>query len=48
VWKPSPAPLLPIDQIYAGADWRTLGVRRLPRLGSDHYGVRIVLDRPPA
>ena len=38
-----PFPFLPIDQIYAGAAWRTLDVRRGPRSGSDHYGVMITL-----
>ncbi len=38
-----PAPVLPIDQVYAGAAWRTIAVRRGPRTGSDHYGVMITL-----
>lgn len=38
-----PFPLLPIDQVYAGKGWRTVSVRRGPRLGSDHYPVVIVL-----
>jgi endonuclease/exonuclease/phosphatase (EEP) superfamily protein YafD len=33
---PLPA-ILPIDHVYAGAGWRTVAVRRGPRLGSDHY-----------
>lgn len=36
--------MLPIDHIYAGADWKTLDVRRGPRLGSDHYPVVAVLE----
>jgi endonuclease/exonuclease/phosphatase (EEP) superfamily protein YafD len=32
-----PAPLFPIDHIYAGPLWRTVKVERGPRLGSDHY-----------
>ena len=37
--------LLPIDHVYAGADWRTVSVNRGPRLGSDHYPVVVVLER---
>ena len=33
---PLPA-ILPIDHVYAGPAWRTVSVRRGPRLGSDHY-----------
>jgi len=29
--------LLPIDHVYAGRAWRTVSIRRGPRLGSDHY-----------
>jgi endonuclease/exonuclease/phosphatase (EEP) superfamily protein YafD len=36
-WLPSPVPLLPIDHIYAGSDWRTVKIERGPGLGSDHY-----------
>lgn len=36
---------LPIDHVYAGADWRTVSVTRGPRLGSDHYPVVAVLTR---
>jgi endonuclease/exonuclease/phosphatase (EEP) superfamily protein YafD len=39
----SPIPLLAIDQIYAGRAWRTVQVRRGPKLGSDHYPVVITL-----
>ncbi|WP_312165301.1 endonuclease/exonuclease/phosphatase family protein [Phenylobacterium sp.] len=35
--------ILPIDHVYAGADWRTVSVARGPRLGSDHYPVVAVL-----
>jgi endonuclease/exonuclease/phosphatase (EEP) superfamily protein YafD len=38
-----PLPLLPIDQVYAGAGWRTVSVSRGPKLGSDHYPVVVVL-----
>jgi endonuclease/exonuclease/phosphatase (EEP) superfamily protein YafD len=41
----SPLPFLPIDHVYAGADWRTAEVRRGPRLGSDHYPVVVSLTR---
>lgn len=34
---------LPIDHLYAGRGWRTVSVRRGPRLGSDHYPVVAVL-----
>lgn len=36
-------PVLPIDHVYAGAGWRTVTVRRGPRIGSDHYPVVAVL-----
>lgn len=39
----SPFPLLAIDQIYAGEAWRTVRVKRGPKLGSDHYPLVIVL-----
>jgi endonuclease/exonuclease/phosphatase (EEP) superfamily protein YafD len=41
----APFPLLPIDQIYAGADWKTVSVTRGPRLGSDHLPTIAVLTR---
>lgn len=40
---PALAPIFPIDHVYAGPGWRTVEVRRGPRLGSDHYPVVIVL-----
>jgi endonuclease/exonuclease/phosphatase (EEP) superfamily protein YafD len=40
-------PVLAIDHIYAGPAWRTLAVSRLPRTGSDHYGVVASLARTP-
>lgn len=46
--RPSPFAILPIDHVYAGAAWKTLSVRRLPRSGSDHYGVLVTLARDPA
>lgn len=42
----APFPILAIDQVYAGADWRTVAVRRGPALGSDHYPVVVDLARP--
>lgn len=38
-----PFPFLPIDHVYAGKGWRTVGVKRGPRLGSDHYPVIVIL-----
>ena len=43
----APFPVLPIDQLYAGRDWRTVSVQRGPVLGSDHYPVVVVLARDP-
>lgn len=43
--RPSPIAILPIDHLYAGAAWKTLAVTRLPRAGSDHYGVLVTLAR---
>jgi endonuclease/exonuclease/phosphatase (EEP) superfamily protein YafD len=40
-----PFPVLPIDQVYAGEDWKTVSVERGPKLGSDHYPVVVVLRR---
>lgn len=40
---PTPAPLLPIDHVYAGRGWTTVSVERGPRLGSDHYPVIVIL-----
>ena len=44
-WDPIslPAPVLPIDHVYAGPGWATLSVTRGPRLGSDHYPVVMML-----
>jgi endonuclease/exonuclease/phosphatase (EEP) superfamily protein YafD len=39
----APAPLLPIDQVYAGTNWRVVSLRRGPSIGSDHYPVITVL-----
>ena len=43
-----PIVFLPIDHLYAGPAWKTLGVRRLPRAGSDHYGIVVTLARDAA
>lgn len=42
----APFPVLAIDQVYAGSDWKTVEVRRGPALGSDHYPVVVDLARP--
>lgn len=42
-YRALPFPVLPIDHLYAGKGWRTLSVRRGPRLGSDHYPVLVTL-----
>jgi len=42
----SPIPLLPIDQVYAGSDWKTVSVTAGPKQGSDHLPVTVVLRRP--
>lgn len=39
----SPVPFLPIDQVYAGSDWRTVSILRGPKLGSDHLPVIVTL-----
>ena len=36
---------VPIDQLYASPVWKPLAVQRLPRAGSDHYGVLVTLAR---
>ncbi|HEX3886107.1 MAG TPA: endonuclease/exonuclease/phosphatase family protein [Phenylobacterium sp.] len=48
---PAMFPVLPIDHVYAGAGWRTVAVKRGPKLGSDHYPVLVILEsdvRPAA
>jgi endonuclease/exonuclease/phosphatase (EEP) superfamily protein YafD len=40
---PAPFPWLPIDHVYAGPGWATVGVARGPELGSDHYPVVVTL-----
>jgi len=42
----APFPFLPIDHVYAGEAWKTVAVRRGPKLGSDHYPVVVELARP--
>lgn len=36
---PAPAPFMPIDHIYSGANWRLVSIRRGPRTGADHYPI---------
>lgn len=38
-------PILPIDHVYAGANWRTVSIKRGPKLGSDHYPLLVELAR---
>jgi endonuclease/exonuclease/phosphatase (EEP) superfamily protein YafD len=42
-WKAWPVPVLPIDHMFVGPGWSVLSVDRLPRTGSDHYPVKVVL-----
>ena len=42
---PAPFPFLAIDHLYATPDWKTTGLRRLPRSGSDHYPILVTLAR---
>ncbi len=44
---PSPVPLLPIDHVYAGANWRAVSVTGGPPLGSDHFPVVVTVERRP-
>ncbi len=41
----SPIALLPIDHVFAGEAWKTVSVKRGPRLGSDHFPVVAILTR---
>ncbi|MDR6625164.1 endonuclease/exonuclease/phosphatase family protein [Caulobacter segnis] len=43
----APAPFLPIDHVYAGADWRAVKVERGPAIGSDHRPIVVTLRRQP-
>jgi vancomycin resistance protein VanJ len=38
-----PVPLIGIDHLYAGPDWRLVSLQRLPATGSDHYPIEVVL-----
>lgn len=38
-----PAPVLPIDHVYVGPQWRVVTIDRGPYLGSDHYPLIVVL-----
>lgn len=40
-----PFPLLPIDQVYVGSDWRPVGIGRGPAMGSDHHPIVVTLTR---
>ena len=44
---PLPLPVLPIDQVFAGSDWRVVSTRRAIGAGSDHYGVVATLALEP-
>ena len=44
--RPLP-PVLPLDHVYAGREWRTVSVRRGPRLGSDHFPLIVDLVLRP-
>lgn len=44
---PFPLPVLPIDQVFAGSDWRVVSIRRATGAGSDHYGVVATLALEP-
>lgn len=41
----SPIPILPLDHVYAGEAWKTVSVKRGPKLGSDHLPIVVVLSR---
>ncbi len=43
----TPMPFMAIDHVYAGGDWRTVSVKRGPKLGSDHYPVVVRLALIP-
>ena len=45
---PFPAPLLPIDHVYAGPRWKTVRIARGPRMGSDHYPLVMTFAWTPA
>jgi endonuclease/exonuclease/phosphatase (EEP) superfamily protein YafD len=40
-----PVPVLALDQVFAGPQWRSAIIRRLPRAGSDHYPLLVQLRR---
>lgn len=39
-----PMPILPIDHMFVGPEWKVVSVERLPRTGSDHYPLRVQLE----
>ena len=43
-----PAPMLPIDQLYAGPAWRQVRLRRVRIPGSDHFATEAELSGAPA
>lgn len=43
-----PLPVMPIDHVYVGANWRVVDVQRGPRLGSDHYPIIAHIARKPS
>jgi endonuclease/exonuclease/phosphatase (EEP) superfamily protein YafD len=45
---PFPVPLLAIDHAYAGPRWKTVGITRGPRMGSDHYPLVVRLAWSPS
>lgn len=45
--NPTGVAFLAIDHVYAGRAWKTVSIRRGPRLGSDHYPVVAVLAPVP-
>ncbi|PZQ59203.1 MAG: hypothetical protein DI570_16605 [Phenylobacterium zucineum] len=42
--RPWPLPVLPIDHVYVGRDWKVVSIERGPALGSDHYPLIVVLS----
>lgn len=36
---PAPEAFMPIDHVYAGANWRLVSLRRGPRTGADHFPI---------
>ena len=36
---PAPDAFMPLDHVYAGANWRLVSIRRGPRTGADHFPI---------